>query len=99
MSVSQCIGEIGEDSGELTEDGRRYSINLAKFIKSEHEVSHCRLLNITLFCSPQPDMFPPESSFHWSWTGNTGPGGNAKGGQRVDCAFADAIPGGDDSTS
>jgi phage host-nuclease inhibitor protein Gam len=39
-SVSHVIGEIGEDSGELTENGRLYSMTLAKFIKTEQEVSH-----------------------------------------------------------
>lgn len=37
-SVSQLIGEIGEDTGELTEAGRLYSMTLAKFIKLEQEV-------------------------------------------------------------
>eukprot|EP00953_Heterococcus_sp_UTEX-ZZ885_P002268 1748-Heterococcus_DN1.PRE.5 len=36
-SVSQLIGEIGEDTGELTEAGRLYSMTLAKFIKLEQE--------------------------------------------------------------
>jgi broad specificity phosphatase PhoE len=39
-SVSQLIGEIGEDTGELTEAGRLYSMTLAKFIKLEQEVRH-----------------------------------------------------------
>jgi broad specificity phosphatase PhoE len=38
-SVSYVIGEIGEDSGELTEAGRLYSMTLAKFIKMESEVN------------------------------------------------------------
>ncbi|CAM9359006.1 unnamed protein product, partial [Chrysoparadoxa australica] len=39
MSISQVIGEIGEDTGELTEEGRRYSMTLAKFIKQEEETN------------------------------------------------------------
>ncbi|KAG5185983.1 6-phosphofructo-2-kinase-domain-containing protein [Tribonema minus] len=39
-SVSHVIGEIGEDTGELTEGGRLYSMTLAKFIKMEQENIH-----------------------------------------------------------
>eukprot|EP01084_Bolivina_argentea_P174685 302576_1 len=38
LSISQVLGEIGEGSGEkLTEEGRQYSINIAKFINYEVE--------------------------------------------------------------